>query len=298
MSDSTQDGNWLGDSMNVLVAEFYPFAIETFLFGLFSGLIILSTSLLFSRSRSRANHVMFSLTILMYITAALHWMPWIQLRHIKCQSASDTAYQIILSDAIVAWRAWVIWGRSRNILFVSTCLILATVVAAIFNAIWGDGLSLPLRYRKLASSVTAVLSIITNLWATTLVAWKTWRHRRRLGTDLCEATRRTTVLLTLTLLVESGALYTLFWIFVVFGTAGLVGPAVTFFAEVIPQVAGIYPTIIIVLVCIRRTNSDIAFFHEEPPSLVQLEFPADMSSSAYSAPPLSEDALPKSMGTM
>ncbi|KAI0744358.1 hypothetical protein C8Q80DRAFT_1186463 [Daedaleopsis nitida] len=62
---------------------------------------------------------------------------------------------------------------------------------------------------------TSVLSLVTNITATGLIAYKAWHHRRMVKQHLSTGSARTRAERTLTLLVESGIVYCILWVFVV-----------------------------------------------------------------------------------
>ncbi|GJE87223.1 hypothetical protein PsYK624_033060 [Phanerochaete sordida] len=112
---------------------------------------------------------------------------------------------IALSDAVVLWRAWVLWSRTRLVQIVSSVLMISTVVLFFCNS--------ALYYEKsdvYISTIAFLTSWLTNIWATVLVASRTWQHRRLVKAQL-RTTFRTTAERVLLLFVESGLFYCLFW---------------------------------------------------------------------------------------
>ncbi|KAI5835010.1 hypothetical protein K523DRAFT_385188 [Schizophyllum commune Tattone D] len=82
----------------------------------------------------------------------------------------------LLSDAIVVWRAWVLWPNSRVAkAILSTCMC-GSVVGAILNAVWTiqndrSVKTLP-RIQSLALTIPLLL---TNVVATSLVGLQVWQ---------------------------------------------------------------------------------------------------------------------------
>ncbi|KAI0808344.1 hypothetical protein C8Q74DRAFT_1187806, partial [Fomes fomentarius] len=123
-------------------------------------------------------------------------------------------------DAIVWWRAWVLWKNRRAVQVLGVIMLLATAASAIFlsnsasstfdetittyaGALFGgDGWG----------TAAAILSLVTNLVATSLIGLKAWQHRRLVRAHLTQGTMRTQVERTLLLLVESGLLYCTLWV--------------------------------------------------------------------------------------
>ncbi|KAI0066713.1 hypothetical protein BV25DRAFT_1420634 [Artomyces pyxidatus] len=273
--------NVTGDP-SILVLTFYPLIVETLLFGVFSCLTVLSTYLLLWRPRSVATLMMLFLTTTMYIAAAVHWGACLAAaisglsdpanflldqRHTADQvlASIGLTINVVLSDVIVVWRAWLLWERSRGVLVVSFCLLIATAVAAIFNGVYlaGHVLATFLMISTAWPTVTAAISIATNIWATALVAYKAWLHRRFIRQHIQGCKRRTRVELLLSLLIESGSVYCIYLIVVLLSTRALLGPLCPVFGTSVAQIAGIYPTTLVVLVCLRKGDKNPIFSLEQ-----------------------------------
>ncbi|KAI0318154.1 hypothetical protein OF83DRAFT_1036137, partial [Amylostereum chailletii] len=107
---------------------------------------------------------------------------------------------------IVLSRAWILWSHNRYIKAMSAAFLLCTLG------------SLP----QIQPSVTVsddplgaaafVFSLATNLWSTSLVAYKAWMHRRDLKEYIQSGNTRTQIQKILELLVESGAIYCMLWV--------------------------------------------------------------------------------------
>ncbi|RDX47373.1 hypothetical protein OH76DRAFT_1354415, partial [Lentinus brumalis] len=113
---------------------------------------------------------------------------------------------------VVWWRACVLWPANRAVRLVCMIMILLTIsmhlpsLASTFQATYGDML-----IDDLWGIITGLSSLLTNIIATTLIAYRAWQHRRTIMTYL-RASRRTQVERTLALLVESGLLYCALWV--------------------------------------------------------------------------------------
>ncbi|KAI1795718.1 hypothetical protein LXA43DRAFT_1080150 [Ganoderma leucocontextum] len=183
-----------------------------------------------------------------------------------CASAATltiNARQVALGDAIVCWRACVVWHKNRVVRAVCGLFLLATSSLAVVNAtqscrpsqpfVTADGpnsLNFPgTLFEGLPLGIAAcVLSLSTNLLATLLVAYKAWESRRRLGGYLVAKIGGSQVEKLLALLVESGAMYSAIW-------AVVVAYGVIMNGVLVPAIA-IYPTIIIVLVALDRSHME------------------------------------------
>ncbi|GJE87219.1 hypothetical protein PsYK624_033020 [Phanerochaete sordida] len=108
--------------------------------------------------------------------------------------------KVILSDAIVIWRACVLWPRHRVVQAVSIMLFLASLGTLVYGA-----------FREVLSLSGTVLSWAINLWTTALVSWKAWRHHRNMRPFTAGHNAPTKVEKVLRVFVESGFLYTAGW---------------------------------------------------------------------------------------
>ncbi|KAM5540700.1 hypothetical protein V8D89_005731 [Ganoderma adspersum] len=181
---------------------------------------------------------------------------------------------VLLGDAIVWWRACVVW-RHRLVYCLGGVLLSVTVVCGSLGVYFTPHLSsmnalFRLQGNKLAAA-SAVLSFATNVLATSLIGYKAWEHRQLLRAHLCEGHRQTRVLRGLALLVESGAIYSVLLAVVIVdqavnGSAGPTSPSSTFqeieqdytYDCFVPIVA-IYPVLIIVLIALNQSPIDSGF---------------------------------------
>ncbi|KAI0064802.1 hypothetical protein BV25DRAFT_190053 [Artomyces pyxidatus] len=183
----------------------------------------------------------------------------------------------ILGDAIVAWRAWVIWDRSYRVLIVPIMLLVGTTGVVAAELVLGVRFALatkaptwwldwPLNPSKgyyphsvIMHSVSIMLTLCTNFLVTSLIGYRAWIHHRttsvyniRVGRD------RTWVVLLI--LVESGALYCCIWIAylpVAWNYDGNSSLAFNILDSAVAQIIVIYPMLIIVLCNLQRSYHDI-----------------------------------------
>lgn len=149
----------LRDEVEFLAAwSIFPILAATVLFGLFTALFSASCVFFISKGlrRSRVQQVMFLLTTTMYAMSAVSWAldiraVWLVFYELLSGylSGSDNtdavkkAFAIhtnelslaktgpyivnwVLADAVVLWRAYVIWERPRWFLFLSVVLLLVS----------------------------------------------------------------------------------------------------------------------------------------------------------------------------
>ncbi|ETW82608.1 hypothetical protein HETIRDRAFT_416733 [Heterobasidion irregulare TC 32-1] len=163
----------------------------------------------------------------------------------------------VLSDAIVIWRVWIMWGRSAKVLIVLGSLSFGSILA---TAIW-------VPFGGLGSNNIIIIyssTLAINAIATMLMAVKAWQHRRLIKAQLRNVEWKSQAGSILVLLVESGVIYCAIWIiFLVSWVCASITFDITTQAinEILPgiaiQVSGIYPTAIISLTGLQRTTWDM-----------------------------------------
>ncbi|KAI0316137.1 hypothetical protein OF83DRAFT_1173167 [Amylostereum chailletii] len=183
---------------------------------------------------------------------------------------------IVLGDAIVVWRAGIFWSRKWALCAVSAALLLLTLVTSILdsrNACTrsGGGLLAELRVGTSFRVAACVASLATNAWATSLIGYKAWRHRELVrshfqdgGTSTMSEKIMTAALRGFVVAYEvvESELYA--W-------HAISGPLAVRFNRIgsdfvksgLIHVTGIYPTVIIVLVCLEKTHCDRNFTYDQ-----------------------------------
>ncbi|KAI0310733.1 hypothetical protein OF83DRAFT_1226993 [Amylostereum chailletii] len=126
--------------------------------------------------------------------------------------------KILISDAVVLWRAWILWSRNRYVQALSAhnarTICTTTVDAAPISEVLPSATVSDDPYGAAAFA----LSLCTNLWSTTLVAYKAWRHWRTVKAHLQRGNIRTRTEKVMSLLLESGTVYGLLWVCVGFSS--------------------------------------------------------------------------------
>ncbi|KAK0475017.1 hypothetical protein EDD18DRAFT_1367400 [Armillaria luteobubalina] len=251
--------------MPLLIAEAYFIAIglEVLLHGMYTALWLVSMYLLlFKRKKTKVIVVMTVLNSIMWMVATSHMSISFQqnFQAFLHQHAADnpTAFEdnsapniylqillesvnIVIGDAIVIWRAWILWNRKRWVIFTTATLLTGTITAA-------TGLIRRLGDRFISST------LITNIWATFLVAYRIWSHNKYIRTITGETfmTRVRRQNGVLAILIESGIFYRCTWFVAVM--AFVCGNNLIYIViDVLSQLTAIYPTLIITLVCLKST---------------------------------------------
>ncbi|KZV70852.1 hypothetical protein PENSPDRAFT_752233 [Peniophora sp. CONT] len=157
---------------------------------------------------------------------------------------------VVLGDAIILWRALVIWAWKKSIKYISGFLLLSTTVLWIFEVAFGAQFH---GGQGLGLSVVAVPgSLATSLWATSVISWKYWQERRKLSKDIIKVSRRSALENVLAILTESGLVFTLLW--AVYFASALIGEVFNqAMADVMVIAAPLYPMLVVILVARQKT---------------------------------------------
>ncbi|KAI0269770.1 hypothetical protein BC834DRAFT_569945 [Gloeopeniophorella convolvens] len=253
---------------------------ETFFFGIYTALFVVSTVLLLSKQeQTRTRNLVAAASVTMYVVSATHWAINIALlaRAVRNNSVVEisvtpiemivTGYvpsiSCVLGDAIVVWRAWVLWER-RSDLFIPPILFLIGVIAttvtssalvfkskSISRGTWQED-----NIMNWLGWLICGFTVLTNLWATGLICVRAWQHRRFLRSLMGKSTPRTRAEKALAFLIESGVIYLCIW--VVYIVVSLASPGGEFvLSPFITQIVGMYPTVIVIVVTMRLSTADV-----------------------------------------
>ncbi|KAI0269772.1 hypothetical protein BC834DRAFT_967514 [Gloeopeniophorella convolvens] len=268
---------------------------ETFFFGIYTALFAFSTVFVFSKQvRTRTRSLVLAVSVAMYVVSATHWTIGIALLVRAARNGSveivmtrvellATGYlcsiSYVLSDAIVVWRAWVLWERRYDlfippILFLTGTIVTSVISAALYfksaksasSSRWQEAVQGDTTVRRLAYTIYGLI-ILTNLWATGLICIRAWQHRRFLQSVMGKSTPRTRAEKALAFLVESGVIYLCIWVTYIVISLTSKGGLLISDGAVIVQVIGIYPTVIVVVVTMRLSTADMLPHPSRPEQL-------------------------------
>ncbi|KAI0690136.1 hypothetical protein C8T65DRAFT_730903 [Cerioporus squamosus] len=203
-----------------------------------------------------------------------------------CTGTAALTINVTIGDSIVWWRALVLWPDNRVVRWLCVMMILLTSVTGVLDTVvvcvrvaqeddWatpGSVFKLPdgdqiIEGSMFSGSAYGVLaglsSLLTNIAATSLIAYRAWEHRRIIMSHLKGFSPRTQVERTLALLVESGLLYCAIWVLmVVCEVIHLpLGAEESAFADrfryvmngcLVPMI-GMYPTLMIIVCALDRS---------------------------------------------
>lgn len=214
--DPASDPHWsFADDDNPIYPYNVPyFIVEIVLFVLYSILTGFAVNIFRHRPKCTwFRQWTLLLCALMYLISAAHFCTSIITCIDSCRGIVSPEYvpeqimvlvNIVISDAIVVLRAWVLWPRNR---WVQGFLVLFCL---------GDiaGLGLGGALGLSAGISGSIASWATNVFTTALISVKAWRHHKNIGVHLGAHTGRTKVEKTLLLFIESGLVYALIWLFI------------------------------------------------------------------------------------
>ncbi|KAI0064106.1 hypothetical protein BV25DRAFT_1914755 [Artomyces pyxidatus] len=301
------------DSARALVdTNIFPVILEAGLLVIFSLVTVCSVVLLHKKGLStRAHYTVLSVSGIMFVVAIAHWFAHVALTsrvldkvHKAPRSQHLTTTEMlravmvniqiinfILTDLIITWRAWLIWDRENWVFIVSLCLCTTTFIGALVDVLVSLRLIFPRStVEAMVASQFAILSssITTNLWATSLMTYKTWQHRVLLQALLIEDKSCSMAEKVLSILVESGVIMS--WALVVFmlSNFGWLFAASPYISASAVQICGIHWAIVVVFLCTERLRYD-AYLVSKPPSLASLT-PGSRRRRKAEQPPEFEEA--------
>ncbi|KAL5485980.1 hypothetical protein ACEPAI_7024 [Sanghuangporus weigelae] len=272
----------------ILLIKTIGLICQTLFYGVYAALIPFSTHFLLRRkTMSKANKLMFSITIFMFLLSTAYWVTSIgsEISTLVVTSSSSPdrltvwsslselfnsllLINYILTDGIVVWRAWVLCKDGSKkilmvplfLLFCTSLSVLATVsIRAAMLVIGGKKLKPIIDIMQM---VNLVLSLLTNICATSIIGFRAWQHHREVREVLSkERGTNSKVERILVMLVESGLIYCISGLLVLL--ASLVrlphGTLGDIYTPVHVQIAGIFPTIVLTLVSQKRSLKEGAF---------------------------------------
>ncbi|KAJ7896947.1 hypothetical protein B0H13DRAFT_816949 [Mycena leptocephala] len=179
-------------------------------------------------------------------------------------------FNMVVGDTVVIWRAWILYQRTIWVVAIPCFMLL---MSFIFNVIditcltgagWTDQSTVASGGAVCAHAelTSWAFSFVTNATCTILIGYKAWHHRRSMRSlNVVGNPRRLSADKVLSLLVESGFIYCLFWLtqlilFVDVDRRKPIAYVYFFFAGMGDQISGMYPTLIIVIVNLHRTIWD------------------------------------------
>ncbi|KAL1661663.1 hypothetical protein GGF50DRAFT_60637 [Schizophyllum commune] len=166
-------------------------------------------------------------------------------------------FNFVVSDAIVAWRAWVLWPDNRWIKSVLILCVLGSLAGVTVECVWTAQDVMGENNVRLRALMVTMPLLLTNVVATTLVAAKVWYYRREIKSAIGSWRKASQVEKVLVLLLESGCAYCLIWVVrLSIDLAAGTGKTVHGYRIIggtYHSIAGIYPTLIVIGVAGQRS---------------------------------------------
>ncbi|KAJ6496219.1 hypothetical protein C8R45DRAFT_155948 [Mycena sanguinolenta] len=174
-------------------------------------------------------------------------------------------FNMLTGDAVVIWRAWAVYQKRFWAISIPCILLLTAFALALvdifrtsYRGSESDAVEMMCERTRL---IAWPFSIGTNVISTILIgckAAKAWQHRKvARELHVHKQSRTMSVSKLLSILIECGFIYSLLWTIVYFGEALF---QQSYLSEVLRQIAnqlaGLYPTLIIVIVIFHRTIWD------------------------------------------
>ncbi|KAJ7613739.1 hypothetical protein DFH06DRAFT_138137 [Mycena polygramma] len=176
-------------------------------------------------------------------------------------------FNMVVGDTVVIWRAWVLYQRTLWVVAIPCVMLLMSFIFTVIDltCLTGAGWSM---HSSLASGgavcahaelISWAFSFVTNATCTILISYKAWHHRQLMKSlNMTKNTLRISTNKLLSILVESGFIYCLFWLtqLILFFDVSRESPAAyvyELFASMGDQISGIYPTLIVVIVNLHQT---------------------------------------------
>ncbi|KAL1662719.1 hypothetical protein GGF50DRAFT_58418, partial [Schizophyllum commune] len=153
----------------------------------------------------------------------------------------------IISDAIVVWRAWILWPNNR----IAQGLLLLCMTYSAVAVIVNGALQASMSDSPVPHTIARSAMLVTNAVATALVGIKLWLYRRNVSASMKLMSGGGQVGGILVLLVESGVVYCVVWVLEMSSITHNVDYLMNFGALTF-VLAGIYPTFVVLVVTLQQ----------------------------------------------
>ncbi|PIL32198.1 hypothetical protein GSI_05443 [Ganoderma sinense ZZ0214-1] len=188
----------------------------------------------------------------------------------------------LLGDSIVAWRAWVLWGRNYRIIIPAMVCILGGLVSGI-GMVHAFAVSPP-GEEVYNNDITnwflsfGALTCISNVYCVIVIGYKAWATFHFLRKHSRGVIHGGTYHGALLVIIESGVLYSVVLIVTVilFATDN---NGVYVLADILGHLTGIYPTVIIVLVSMKMSFYDDMTHAEKTMTTFQAQWGSGQSTT-------------------
>ncbi|KAI0254092.1 hypothetical protein BJV78DRAFT_1280488 [Lactifluus subvellereus] len=267
---------------------------QTLVYGIYLSLISILTYVMTRNGLETQTHrIVFALMWFMFALSTMYWISsvvgtfWIIVAWFSTLDPSTHNAPIwpsmfttvllinyIITDGVVVWRTWVLCAdQSRAVLMIPvvTLIIDFFFYATAVGVRGASSIVRPPGHLKTHRNFTNIiyvaqaghlgLSLLTNVLATSIIAFKAWKHRKSLSEVFGHKTSQASRILSL--LIESGMLYIVIGVFS-FASVFIHLPGHTLadiFQPVAVQLAGMYPIAVLLLVRRRAANDTVTSSH-------------------------------------
>ncbi|VDC05852.1 unnamed protein product [Peniophora sp. CBMAI 1063] len=191
-----------------------------------------------------------------------------------------TYINLLLCDIVILWRAYVLYERPRWLLLTSSLFMIIAFVTYIICATLAALTYLPdpslsitsfltrtmpgnfeLQGLLIANSVSVALTLLANVFALGLITHKVMIHRSAIQNLIVKRPHtQIQTLDILTMIAESNLVYTCFLILYIVMYAGAFGrTAYNYAIFLIAPLSGMYPTLVVLLVSLKKTVLERGF---------------------------------------
>ncbi|TRM59578.1 hypothetical protein BD626DRAFT_150908 [Schizophyllum amplum] len=207
------------------------------------------------------------------------------LHDLNALSVASTHVNYLVSDALVAWRAWILWPYSRIIHGVLLLCMTGTLAGAIAESVWA-------MRDPFSSAGPAKLSLsidlpvwVTNIVATTFVGVQVWFHRRHIISSLGPFSKESQVGRILIILLESGLGYcSILTTIIALDLTNNNGAAYRSIYTVAYKLASIYPIFVVFVVTAQEHLTAKSIIGGQSSFLASLQFVPGVSAPTQSEP--------------
>jgi len=262
---------------------------QTLFYGIYLCLVIISVHVIVTNGiRSRSRKWLLAMTTMMFALSTMYWILSVVITFLVIDTYIGTRIapdwlpmfsailliNYIITDGVVVWRAWVLCSDQSRVALMIPVVMLAinTVIYLMTVAVRGALLSskegvqmhnVLARMIDVTQVAHQAFSLLTNVFATSVIALKAWKYRKLLMASEIGARYPSQAIRILAVMVESGMLYILIGVTALaslvihlpFGTLGDI------FMPVAVQLVGMYPMVVVLLVEQNRSiNSTYCSF--------------------------------------
>lgn len=262
----------MGEALTFVSSHFIALWTETLLYGSYTALYAICMHVLLDRRRHRfaENTPMITMASGLFLLGTAHvivnFARGIQAFTVventprEVYSAFGTPISVakqsiytstvILSDSLLIFRCYTVWGQNWKVILVPVVLLVlggTTGFVTVYQfTVVEPGNEDGVYTGSLKSWATAAygFSLAANVLVTSLIAWRIWRHTRRVRA-IVEGVEKARYDRALAMVIESGAIYSLsLTIMLIMYTLNTHGQRIVY--DALSQIAGIMPTLIIV----------------------------------------------------